>query len=84
MTNVGTEGHIDNGKKDIIVIGGRGLSGVMVRALLEAGKSVEFIDTVRPLDYMDFSTHDVVRRHSSNPCNGLNENGIPRKRKKGR
>lgn len=71
-------------RKDIIVIGAGGLSGAVLRVLLEVGKSVEFIDTVRPLDYMDFSSHDVVRRRSSNPCSGLDDNGIPRKRKKGR
>jgi hypothetical protein len=79
MTNVGTEGHIDHGKKDIIVVGGHGLSGLALRALLDVG-----MVSVKPLDYMDIGGRDVVRRQSSNPVRGLSENGIPRKRKKGR
>jgi hypothetical protein len=79
MTNVGTRGHIDHGKRDTILIGIGGLSDLVLRALADAGQV-----SVKPLDYMDISSHDVVRRQSSNPVSGLNENGIPRKRKKGR
>jgi hypothetical protein len=73
--------------RDVIVVGGRGLTAQMCRALLDlAPMGDPMLEKVilKPLDYMDISRDILVRRQCSDPFSGLNENGIPRKRKKGR
>jgi hypothetical protein len=68
----------------VIVLGGRVTSALICRAFSDLAPIRGEKVILKPLDYMDTSGRDRVPRQCSDPFSGLNENGIPRKRKKGR